>query len=108
MKRTNKIFCILGVSSALLLIFLIFLNFSFNENTNSDENYIKPIPEPTVQDNTNQDDNYIILPENIITIEECENFGGMIFNTLGETKYEGTIIGRIDELLCPCVCLVKN
>ncbi len=49
----------------------------------------------------------IELPTNIMTVKDCKVQGGEVFNTLGETSYDGELIGKITELLCPCACLVK-
>ncbi len=50
----------------------------------------------------------IELPGNVISEKECSLAGGEVFNTLGETDYNGELIGKIKELNCPCACLVKN
>lgn len=52
--------------------------------------------------------NPIQLPENVMTVKECVAQGGEVFNTLGEISYNGELIGKIEELLCPCACLIKN
>jgi len=52
--------------------------------------------------------NPIQLPENSISEKECVAQGGEVWNTLGHTDYDGEIIGRVDGLRCPCVCLVKT
>ena len=58
-------------------------------------------------DSTTINDGQITLPEAVISIEECEKMGGEVFNTLGETEYEGVLIGRIEGLLCPCACRIE-
>ncbi|HIQ56894.1 TPA: hypothetical protein EYG96_02525 [Candidatus Gracilibacteria bacterium] len=50
----------------------------------------------------------IQLPDKVMTVKECENAGGEVFNTLGKTGYDGELIGKIEELLCPCACLVRS
>ncbi len=52
--------------------------------------------------------NPIQLPENVITEKDCAAQGGEVFNTLGETSYNGELIGKIEGLLCPCTCLVRG
>lgn len=48
----------------------------------------------------------IALPENVMSVEECGDVGGEVFNTLGVQGYSGELVGRIDGLMCPCACLV--
>ncbi len=55
----------------------------------------------------NNKDNPIKLPNNIITEKECVAKGGKVWNTLGETSYDGKLIGKIEGLKCLCACLVK-
>ena len=49
-----------------------------------------------------------ILPNAVITIDECGKMGGEVYNILEETEYEGFLVGRIDELLCDCYCRVDD
>lgn len=49
----------------------------------------------------------IQLPDNVISEKDCVAQGGEVWNTLGETSYDGKLIGRVDGLKCPCACLVK-
>ncbi len=53
-------------------------------------------------------DSSIRLPDNVITEKECTEAGGEVWNTLGETTYDGELIGKIEGLNCPCACLIKN
>ncbi len=53
-------------------------------------------------------DNSIHLPDNVMTEKECTEVGGEVWNTLGETTYDGKLIGKIEGLNCPCACLIKN
>ncbi len=50
----------------------------------------------------------IKLPSNVISEKECAVAGGEVWDTLGQTSYDGELIGRIEGLNCPCACLVKN
>ncbi len=50
----------------------------------------------------------IKLPNNVISEKECIAAGGEVWNTLGETTYNGELIGKIEGLKCPCACLIKN
>ena len=52
--------------------------------------------------------NLIKMPPNIISEKECSLKGGKVWNTLGETSYNGELIGTIKGLKCPCVCLVES
>ncbi len=52
--------------------------------------------------------NQIQLPNNVITEKECALKGGEVWNTLGETSYDGELIGKIEGLKCPCACLVRS
>ncbi len=52
--------------------------------------------------------NQIKLPDNVITEKECSAAGGEVWNTLGETTYNGKLIGKIEGLNCPCACLVRS
>jgi len=52
--------------------------------------------------------NSIQLPDNVMTVKECVAVGGEVFNTLEKTTYQGEFIGKIEELFCPCACLVKD
>jgi len=53
-------------------------------------------------------DTSIQLPKNVISKEECLSAGGKVWNTLGQTDYKGELIGKIEGLNCPCVCLVEE
>jgi len=50
----------------------------------------------------------IKMPPNVISVNECREKGGKVWNTLGKTSYNGELIGTIKELLCPCVCLIES
>jgi len=50
----------------------------------------------------------IKMPPNVISVNECREKGGKVWNTLGKTSYNGELIGTIKELLCPCVCLRES
>ena len=50
----------------------------------------------------------IKLPNNVISEKDCIAAGGEVWNTLGQTSYNGELIGRVEGLKCPCACLVKN
>ncbi len=52
--------------------------------------------------------NQIKLPDNVITEKDCALKGGEVWNTLGETTYNGELIGKIEGLKCPCACLVRS
>ncbi len=52
--------------------------------------------------------NTIELPTNVIKEKDCAAKGGEVFNTLGETNYDGELIGKIEGLNCPCACLIKD
>jgi len=43
----------------------------------------------------------IKMPPNVISVNECIEKGGKVWNTLGEISYNG-------ELRCPCVCLIES
>ena len=53
-------------------------------------------------------DNPIQLPSNVISEKDCTAQGGEVWNTLGETSYNGELIGKIEGLKCPCACLVRG
>jgi hypothetical protein len=57
---------------------------------------------------TSKFDNKIKLPANVISEKDCADAGGEVWNTLGETDYNGKLIGKVEGLNCPCVCLVTN
>lgn len=50
----------------------------------------------------------IQLPENVISEKDCEAEGGEVWNTLGETSYNGELIGKVEGLRCPCACLIRG
>jgi len=50
----------------------------------------------------------IELPTNTMTEKECALKGGEVWNTLGQTSYNGELIGKIEGLRCPCACLVRS
>jgi len=50
----------------------------------------------------------IKMPPNVISVNECIEKGGKVWNTLGKSSYNGKLIGTIKELLCPCVCLIES
>ena len=67
-----------------------------------------PCPgQPKKPDFTPSENQSLQLPENVITVEECQKAGGEVWNSLGKTDYEGELIGRIEGMRCPCACLVK-
>ncbi len=53
-------------------------------------------------------DNPIELPDNVISEKDCIAAGGEVWNTLGETSYDGELIGKVEGLKCPCACLIRN
>ena len=63
---------------------------------------------PLTPDFIPTEDNPIQLPDNVISEKDCTAQGGEIWNTLGETSYNGELIGKIEGLLCPCACLVRS
>ncbi len=63
---------------------------------------------PLTPDFIPTEDNPIQLPDNVISEKDCATQGGEVWNTLGETSYNGELIGKIEGLLCPCACLVKS
>ena len=68
-------------------------------------------PGKTLKSDTQPIDNLnepIKLPDNALTEKECTVAGGEVWNTLGETSYNGELIGKIEGLNCPCACLVRN
>ncbi len=67
-------------------------------------NQIEPIKEDFVPTETYS----IELPTNVISEKDCTAKGGEVFNTLGETSYDGELIGKIEGLNCPCACLVEG
>jgi len=66
-----------------------------------------PGEKPTA-DFTPTKDNPIQLPSNVISEKECTARGGEVWNTLGQTSYNGELIGKIEGLKCPCACLVRD
>jgi len=50
----------------------------------------------------------IKMPPNVISVNECIEKGGKVWNTLGETSYNGKLVGTIKGLRCPCVCLIES
>ena len=65
-------------------------------------------PQTTIKehDTTNQ---HIKFPLNVISVKSCEAKGGKVWNIRGETSYKGKgkLIGKIEEFLCHCFCLVE-
>ena len=54
----------------------------------------------------NPSHNAIKLPSNIISVKECTLRGGKVWNSLGETSYNGELIGTVKGFDCPCACLL--
>jgi len=50
----------------------------------------------------------IKMPPNVISVNECIEKGGKVWNTLGETSYNGELIATVKGLRCPCVCLIES
>jgi len=52
--------------------------------------------------------NLIKMHPNVISVNECIEKGGKVWNTLGKSSYNGELIGTIKGLRCPCICLIES
>jgi len=63
---------------------------------------------PSKINSCNESQSVIKMPPNVISVNECIEKGGKVWNTLGETSYNGELIGTIKGLRCPCICLIES
>lgn len=125
----KNILIIAGVASLLIVVgLLLYFNNSKTQSANEPNqdvsedipasDVVSGVPAPQIDPQPDAPGNLpssdsagvgqIELPKNIITPEECQKMGGEIFNTLGETEYEGYLIGKVEEFFCPCACRVDD